>query len=170
MGDVAGGDDEKSLLPQRRERAAEAQSAGRAVARLDRQGDHRHVGVGKHETQWHPGAVIEATHGIERDRQSGMGQGCGHLPGGLRATRRGVPDCVQLGGEPAEVVDRLHLRGQPDGRDGGSPVRADSDDGPRGRQAPGQAPERGSCSTGLQGEGRRAVRNEQGRLAEYVHG
>ena len=169
VGDVARGDDEETALGQRRQRLAEAEGQFRAAVALDRQRHDRHFGVGEHQAQRHPGAVVEAALVVAGDRQAGGGDRPHHLVGGFAAAGGRVADGVEFIRKAGEVVDRPRTVGKADGRDGGVPVCADDDDGARRRQFARRGGERGAGGTGAQREGRRAVGNEEDGLGVW-HG
>ena len=115
--DVARGHDQQPRSRRLASARPSAQRVRRAGVWLDRQRHDRHVGVGEHQSQRHPRAVVEAADGIDGDRQPGVGERSRHLLAGLRAARGRVTDRVKLPREAAEVVDGAEPRGDADRRD-----------------------------------------------------
>ena len=127
MGEEAGADDQHALVAQLAQPAAEGQQLVGVLGR-QRHLQHRDVGLGIHDLQRHPGAVVEPTGGVlvhplgvRHHRDDPLGErGRG---GGL------VGHPVEPLGEPAEVVDQLDAGpGRGEGERRGLPVGADDQD------------------------------------------
>lgn len=72
--------------------------------------------------------------------------------------------------EAAEVMNGLQLNGRADGGHGGLPMGTDHEHGSWPGQITGQNLQRIPCGTGLQGEHRRAMGNEQNRKCDVHRG
>ena len=128
MGHEAGADDQHALVAQRRAAGAPSSSSWRGSCGGQAQLQHRDVGVGVHDLQRHPGAVVEAA-AAGAGAPARCRASAGDLRGQVAGVRGVVAHRVVQRGEAAEVVDQLASgRVLLTDQRRGLPVRADDED------------------------------------------
>jgi hypothetical protein len=167
VGDAAGAQHQHAFGRQRRQRLAERKQLGRAGARRPGQWQHRHVGSRIDVAQHGPDPMVEAALlGAMRAHQRGHALGQRGRAGRVVAQRR------QTRVEAAEVVDRFVGRGRQQHRRARQGMGRQREDRARtaeaGVEGRPQALQECASGTGLEGDHRRAVGDEQGR--QGVHG
>ena len=94
VGSAAAAHNQYALRAQRTQRPPDIEVVPRSEARLQRQLDHRHIGLRIHEAERHPGAVIETALAIDVGWKPGLAQQRRDLRGQLRITRGRVANLV----------------------------------------------------------------------------
>ena len=161
VGHVARAHDPNILRRQTGQRLTDAVGVGRAGVALHRQGNHRHIGIGKHLAQGNPGAMVQATLCIGLHLKAMGLQGGDHFARRLRAAGGRVVDVVQRTREAIKVVNGLKLRGQAHGGQGRFPMWADHHNRAWRRQLLRHLAHGRTCGARVQGERGGAMRHKQ---------
>ncbi len=159
--EAAAGDDQHAFLSERRDCSADFQVVAGTELALHGQLHHRDVGVRPGEHQWHPGSVIETPCGIRGRWKSRLGEEIDDPVGKLRVTRRGIGQLIERLRKACEVVDRPVAFDRIDGGNARFPVRGNHQDRAGPRQGGRETLEEVAGGDILEGQRRRAVREEQ---------
>jgi hypothetical protein len=160
VGHVTRADHQDPGLAQRPQPPAQVQQPRGVVGRHAELQD-RNPGIGVHDLQRHPRAVVQAAAGV-LVYWLGAGHELGDLFGERGGVRRVVPHLVVHRVEAAEVIDELAWPAAAEGKRSRLPVRGDDEDGPR----PGQGP----CPGVELGHPARHLEQHRGSVAEVQAG
>ncbi len=167
VGDAARADQQHPVRAQRRQRAAHRPLVRGPQRRLDRQLQHRDVGLRVEQAQRQPGAVVEPALRIDQRRQSGRGQSCRHVLRQFRRAGRRVLQLVERLGKAAEIVDGPRPLRRRYHRRAAQPVRRGHHDGARRGQVARQLGQAHADLARMQGSHRRTMGDVQRRQAGH---
>ena len=163
--EAAGADDQHAFTAQRCERPADLDLRGGRQAGIERQLQHRYIGIGKQVAQRHPRAMVERAIRVFCHVRSPLDGRCGqqrtHALRHDRGTRHVITQREQLRREAAEIVPRLLPGACGDGQRAVAPVRGNHQNGTWRRLAQARAKciERRTSRARIERQHRRAVRN-----------
>ncbi|MCY1218543.1 hypothetical protein D9M72_304920 [compost metagenome] len=161
VGDAARADQQDVALTQAGQGLADTGLERGAEAAGQRQLGHRDIGLGVHQRQRHPGAMVEWALRVDPGGKAGFVQQAGDFLGQLRGAGSRVLHGVERRREAVEVVPGFRMRAAAELQLMAFPVGGYHQDGLGTRQRVSQGPERRTACAGLQGEHGRAVGDEQ---------
>src|SRR2546421_2205911 len=157
---VAAAQDEHTLLAQRRKGLSDGEMPRRRKAAIDAELDYRHVRVRAHVLEDGPGTMVEPP---VRPQRSAPADQLRDLPREIHAAGCWIALLIELGWEPAEVVDGARVLVAGHERPWDVPVRGDAQDGLRLREHPAELLEAAAPLVVVDGIHRRSMADEQDR-------